>query len=63
MLRVSRSALNAWSNSIKVEVSFAAKMRGVRRATRMDGGNREEKDSSDPIRHRADRRVDCQADA
>jgi hypothetical protein len=36
MPRVPRSALNAWSNSIKVEVSFAAKMRGVRRAN-VDG--------------------------
>jgi len=29
MPRVPRSALNAWSNSIKVEVSFAAKMARV----------------------------------
>src|SRR5277367_2398747 len=59
----SRSSLNACANSIIVEVSFAAKMRSVRRELRTDGGNREKEDSSDPIRHWADRGVDRSADA
>jgi 2,4-diaminopentanoate dehydrogenase len=37
-LDLSRSSLNACANSIMVEVSFAAKMRGVRHALRTDGG-------------------------
>jgi hypothetical protein len=49
--------LNACANSIIVEVSFLAKMRGVRRAGKMYGGNREEEDSSDSVRRGADRRV------
>src|SRR5580692_5644108 len=63
ILRVSRWPLNAWSNSIMVEVSFAPKIRGVRCVMQMDGGNREEEDSSDPIWHRTDRRVDFAIDA
>jgi hypothetical protein len=63
MLRAPRWALNAWSNSIMVEVSFTAKIRSVQRAMQMDGGDREEEDSSDPIRDWADRRVDRTVDA